>query len=110
MSEESKPVVNFGSLLLVLFIGLKLGHVIDWSWWWVFAPLWAPLAVVTIFFAGWFAGAVLHGLFREVWRKVARYRRKRRINHLREEAEKTKDVAMEVDRKLRGGDYYGNLR
>lgn len=22
----------------LLFIGLKLGHVIDWSWWWVASP------------------------------------------------------------------------
>lgn len=28
------------SLLLVLFIGLKLCNVIDWSWWWVMSPLW----------------------------------------------------------------------
>jgi len=32
-------------LLFVLFLGLKLGHVIDWNWWWVFAPLWMPFAI-----------------------------------------------------------------
>jgi hypothetical protein len=26
-------------LLLVLFIGLKITHQIDWSWWWVMSPL-----------------------------------------------------------------------
>jgi hypothetical protein len=25
--------------------------VIAWSWWWVTAPLWAPLAIVLIFLA-----------------------------------------------------------
>lgn len=39
-------------LLLVLFVGLKLTGNIDWSWWWVLAPLWAqfalPLAVVLL--------------------------------------------------------------
>lgn len=34
------------SMLLVLFIGLKLGHVIDWDWGWVLAPLWIPFALV----------------------------------------------------------------
>jgi len=36
----------FPVLLTVLFIGLKLSDIIDWSWWWVLSPLWIPLAVV----------------------------------------------------------------
>lgn len=32
--------IGLGGLLTVLFVGLKLGHVIDWSWWWVVSPLW----------------------------------------------------------------------
>lgn len=32
-------------LLALLFIGLKLGNVIQWSWIWVLSPLWIPLAV-----------------------------------------------------------------
>ena len=32
-------------LLTVLFVGLKLGHVIAWSWWVVFAPLIALIAI-----------------------------------------------------------------
>ena len=35
-------------LLTVLFVTLKLTHVIDWSWWWVFAPLWLPVAVIIV--------------------------------------------------------------
>lgn len=27
-------------LLFLLLLGLKLGGVIAWSWWWVTAPLW----------------------------------------------------------------------
>jgi hypothetical protein len=38
--------VGFCSLLTLLFIGLKLGHVIAWSWWWVLCPIWIPLAAV----------------------------------------------------------------
>lgn len=36
------------TLLFLLFLGLKLGNVIDWSWWWVFAPLWAPVSVFVL--------------------------------------------------------------
>ncbi len=38
----------FLTALLLMFIGLKLGRVIDWSWWWVIAPFWAPLALAII--------------------------------------------------------------
>lgn len=35
-------------LLLVLFVGLKLAGVISWSWIWVLAPVWIPLAIIVI--------------------------------------------------------------
>jgi hypothetical protein len=38
--------VSFLALLALLFIGLKLGGVIAWSWWAVLAPLWAVPAVL----------------------------------------------------------------
>lgn len=28
-------------LLSILFVGLKLTHVIEWSWWWVTLPFYA---------------------------------------------------------------------
>ena len=37
-------------MLQVLFIGLKLGEIIDWSWPWIFAPIWAPAALTAFFF------------------------------------------------------------
>lgn len=52
MTKETKVNVtsglDFGGLLAVLFIGLKLAHVISWSWWWVLSPLWIPLAVAGV--------------------------------------------------------------
>jgi hypothetical protein len=55
MSEKTQTSTNSGigffGLLAVLFIGLKLagiGVVATWSWWWVLAPLWAPLALVIV--------------------------------------------------------------
>lgn len=41
--------VGFWGLLTVLFVGLKLTEVIDWSWWWVLAPLWVPTACLLTF-------------------------------------------------------------
>lgn len=38
--------IGFSSLLTVLFIGLKLTHYINWSWWWVLSPLWISAAIV----------------------------------------------------------------
>lgn len=51
MSEKSPAAgggIGFGEALGLLFIGLKLGGIIDWSWWWVLAPIWGPLAVVLV--------------------------------------------------------------
>ena len=39
-SRSSSGGVGFVGLLTILFIGLKLTHYIDWSWWWVLSPIW----------------------------------------------------------------------
>jgi hypothetical protein len=36
--------IGFCGLLTIVFITLKLCKVIDWSWWWVLAPIWGPAA------------------------------------------------------------------
>ncbi len=40
--------IGFIGLLTILFIGLKLTHYINWSWWWVLSPIWIIGAVVLI--------------------------------------------------------------
>ena len=48
MSEnENKVVVGPGifTMLFITFLVLKLTKVIDWSWWWITAPLWIPTVV-----------------------------------------------------------------
>jgi len=44
-SETSRGGIGFCGLLTVVFIALKLGGIIGWSWWWVLAPLWIPWAI-----------------------------------------------------------------
>lgn len=45
-------------LLQVIFIVLKIVGIVEWSWWWVFSPVWVPIAVVGVillilFVANW---------------------------------------------------------
>lgn len=42
------PGINFVGLLTIVFITLKLCKVIDWSWLWILAPIWAPIAFVLV--------------------------------------------------------------
>ena len=39
----------FGTLF-VIFLILKLTKVIDWSWWWITAPLWGGILLWIIVF------------------------------------------------------------
>lgn len=43
--ETSSGGIGFLGALTILFIGLKLGNVITWSWWWVLSPIWLPVAL-----------------------------------------------------------------
>lgn len=43
--------------LLIVFVVLKLTHVINWSWWWVLSPLWASLALIAIYLVAYFVYA-----------------------------------------------------
>ena len=43
--------VGFVVLLQLLFIGLKLGKIIKWSWWWVLAPTWISAGIVIFIIA-----------------------------------------------------------
>jgi fatty acid desaturase len=43
--------VTFLGLLAIVFIALKLGGILTWSWWWILAPLWMPWALFILFVA-----------------------------------------------------------
>lgn len=43
--------ISLSSILGVVFIVLKLTGVISWSWVWVLAPFWIPLALVVLILA-----------------------------------------------------------
>lgn len=58
MSESKTTNVNmfgwgsFMPALTLIFITLKLTGIIDWSWWWVLAPIWVPITVIGIIAIG----------------------------------------------------------
>jgi predicted outer membrane repeat protein len=57
-SSASGGGISFAGLLTIVFIVLKLCHVIAWSWLWVLSPLWlgfalvASLSLLALLFAG----------------------------------------------------------
>ena len=69
MSENGKAAVTFGTpwmlLLTIFFILMKLNvfgwetKIMDFSWIWVFSPLWIPLALVAGIFGVVFIGALI---------------------------------------------------
>lgn len=62
-TNNSSGGVGFCSLLAILFIGLKLTNYIDWSWYWVLAPIWIPIviviAIVSVFGTVWLVAKYL---------------------------------------------------
>ena len=47
-NNNTSSGVTFASLLFLLFLALKLTHVIDWSWWWITTPIWGPFVIVAV--------------------------------------------------------------
>lgn len=44
-NNSSSGGIGFAGVLFLIFLVLKLVGTINWSWWWVTAPLWGGLAV-----------------------------------------------------------------
>ncbi|AMW64418.1 membrane protein [Mycobacterium phage SmellyB] len=45
-TESSAMQIGIGTILFIVFLTLKLTDTIDWSWWWISAPLWIPAGIV----------------------------------------------------------------
>ena len=66
----SREFPTFGTLLTLLFVALKLTGRIDWSWWWVFAPVWMTAALMALGIAVIFVGVYLFDAFGGRKRKI----------------------------------------
>lgn len=40
--------IGLGGAIFIVFLVLKLTGTIDWSWWWITAPIWAPIVLSVI--------------------------------------------------------------
>jgi hypothetical protein len=58
-SSSSSGGISFTGALTILFIGLKLTHVINWSWWWVLSPIWLSVSILLTLAAIFLAIAVI---------------------------------------------------
>jgi hypothetical protein len=56
--SNSSNGLGLGTILFLIFMVLKLTNYIDWSWWWVTAPLWIPILIIGIIGIGaiWYLG------------------------------------------------------
>ena len=46
--NNTRGGIGLSSVLFIVFLVLKLTHVIDWSWVWVFAPLWIGWLIIAV--------------------------------------------------------------
>jgi hypothetical protein len=46
--NKTSSGVSLSTVVFVVFLILKLTHVIDWSWWWVTSPIWISLGLAII--------------------------------------------------------------
>ena len=49
-TSSSTVSLGFLEFLTLIFITLKLTGYINWSWWWVLAPLWGQIAIFIVAF------------------------------------------------------------
>lgn len=63
-SSVSNKVILAIVLLGVVFLILKLRHVIDWSWWLVTAPFWCVVIYIVIL-----AISLIVWIINELWNK-----------------------------------------
>jgi hypothetical protein len=45
-NSSSSGGVGFFGLMFLILMTLKLTNYIDWSWWWVTAPLWGGFVLI----------------------------------------------------------------
>jgi len=44
-TKSSSSGLGLGTVLFLIFLVLKLTDKIDWSWWWITAPIWIPVSL-----------------------------------------------------------------
>jgi hypothetical protein len=50
-NKNTSNGIGLGTILCLIFLTLKLGGwgvVANWSWWWVFSPIWIPILLIGV--------------------------------------------------------------
>ncbi len=58
-SNSNSGGVGICTVLFIVFAVLQLAGVVEWSWWWITAPIWLPILL-------WLALAFLVGFIRTI--------------------------------------------
>ena len=77
-SKTASASTSTATLLGLLFVTLKLCHVIDWSWWLVTLPFWGGFAVLAVIIAIWGLGILAMSAYAEFDSRTARPWEKRK--------------------------------
>lgn len=88
-NNDSSSGIGFSGLLAIVFIVLKLCHVIDWSWWWVLSPLWAGLAIALVLFIIYLGAKVINDVKPK---RVIKSKWQQRMEQMKEQQEKLKNL------------------
>lgn len=75
-SSTSSGGIGFFGALGLLFIGLKLGRVIDWDWWIVTLPLWGGLALIVAALVCVSAALAFYAVVESLWPKKPSWKRR----------------------------------
>lgn len=72
------PGFGFTGILTIIFVLAKIFNKITWSWWWVFSPIWLPIATIIGIFMVIFGGGLLlilgAGLLEYCFKKKPRFK------------------------------------
>lgn len=73
MDTENKLTIKLVTpvtlIIFILFFLAKIFDKIDWSWWWVFSPLWVPFALVLLIIIGWILAIFITALIDYIYDK-----------------------------------------
>jgi hypothetical protein len=69
--ESSSAGIGLSGALFLIFLVLKLTDVIDWSWWWITAPLWGQVIL---------SGIIITGVYIYAWFLERKHKKELRRN------------------------------
>lgn len=57
-TKNTTSGLGIGSVLLIIFVVLKLCNLIKWSWVWVLSPLWISLLIAFVIYIIYFIAVI----------------------------------------------------